>query len=109
MNTCELCGRKYTYDRTKGCTKVKCNSCLVNHRRFELRKKIIAHMGGCCKRCGYDKCNQALHAHHKNEATKGFNISGAHSRSWERIEAELAKCILLCANCHAEEHATTGR
>ena len=26
-------------------------------------------------------------------------------RSWERTVAELAKCVLLCANCHAEVHA----
>ncbi len=35
------------------------------------------------------------------------------NRSMAEVEDELAKCILLCANCHAEEHnpgmATTNR
>lgn len=102
---CVTCGRRYTYERNKGFTKERCNSCQVNRRRFKLRKRIVAYLGGCCGRCGYNKCEQALHAHHTDPSEKSFNISGAHCRSWERIRKELDKCILLCANCHAEEHS----
>src|SRR3990172_2447982 len=28
-----------------------------------------------CVRCGYDKCHQALHFHHKDLPTKEFNIA----------------------------------
>ena len=66
-------------------------------------------MGGKCGKCGYDKCIHALHAHHVNTNDKDFNISGAHSRSWKRIEKELEKCVLLCANCHIEEHSREYR
>lgn len=55
--------------------------------------------------CGYSKCKEALDFHHVNPNEKDFNISGSHSRSWEKIELELKKCVLLCANCHREIHS----
>jgi transposase len=44
----------------------------------------------------------ALHFHHVDPAAKAFALA-AHgmSRSLERARAEAAKCVLLCANCHA--------
>jgi len=35
---------------------------------------------------------------------KEFVINGGSIKSWARMEQELLKCILLCANCHAEQH-----
>jgi hypothetical protein len=38
-----------------------------------------------------------------NPADKEFSIAGRGvARSFERARAEVAKCVLLCANCHAE-------
>lgn len=109
MNICEICNREYEYCRNKGGTRVKCNSCSVNERRIKLRKKIVDHMGGQCVKCGYDKCYGAMHAHHLDPSEKDFNISGSHSRSWAVIEKELGKCILICSNCHSEEHHDCAR
>jgi hypothetical protein len=81
-----------------------CNSCLVNNRRFELKAKIVAWLGGKCTDCGFDGCLAALHAHHLDVNGKDYGLSGAHARSWASIEAELRKCVLLCANCHAIRH-----
>ena len=105
MNVCTDCAKQYTYIRLTGCTTTRCASCCSNQRRFKLKDKIIAHMGGSCARCGYGKCPQALHTHHLDPTQKDFNISGRHCQRWAVIEEELKKCILLCANCHAEEHA----
>ena len=44
--------------------------------------------------------------HHIDARNKDFAIShDGITRRWERTEAELAKCVLLCANCHRETHA----
>lgn len=98
------CGRRYKYSRSSGHTKTRCNSCLVNDRRFDRKIKCIEYMGGKCKRCGYDKCKRALAFHHLDPKTKSFNISGCHTRKWSEVQKELDKCIMLCHNCHAEEH-----
>jgi hypothetical protein len=82
----------------------KCNTCCVNERRYALKKKIANALGGECAKCGYNKCLGALTVHHLDSSIKQFNISGAHSRSWKSIEQEISNCILLCANCHNEEH-----
>lgn len=53
--------------------------------------------------CGYDKCVSALEFHHlgNKEESPAYIIM---RWSWERVKAELEKCILVCANCHREIH-----
>ncbi len=62
-----------------------------------------------CFVCGYSKCFDALHFHHKNPKDKKFNIGWIMKSpiSKEKME-ELDKCILVCANCHCEIHAKNG-
>jgi hypothetical protein len=57
-----------------------------------------------CERCGFaDPC--ALDFHHREPAEKSFKISEyAWKVSDERLLAEIAKCDVLCANCHRVEH-----
>lgn len=45
----------------------------------------------------------ALQFHHLDPAAKEFHIGQrGHSRSIARSRAEVEKCALFCANCHAE-------
>jgi hypothetical protein len=76
----------------------------VIKRRRTVEAKAVALLGGTCLVCGYDKHPGVLDFHHIDDAsTKSFGISsGGLSRSWASIEAELKKCILVCANCHRE-------
>lgn len=103
---CAVCGRDYEYDskNKKGHTKTKCNSCMVNARRYSQREMIVEIKKAGCSICGYKKNSAALQFHHKDEKKKSFEISGNHCRSEESIKNEIAKCILVCANCHAEIH-----
>lgn len=62
--------------------------------------------GGRCQICGYNKCIGAMDFHHVDEEKKSFDLSSRGlTRSWARIEEEIKKCVLVCANCHREIHA----
>ena len=56
-----------------------------------------------CARCGYNKVAVALDFHHRDPADKSFPMAQAYRKGQKTIEAELAKCDVLCANCHREE------
>ena len=60
-----------------------------------------------CANCGYKKCASALTFHHVDPATKLFSLTRC-PQDWtfESVGAEIEKCVVLCANCHAEHHAT---
>ena len=77
----------------------------VDKRRKDLKQQALEYKGKKCKLCGYSKCEEALAFHHLDAKKKDFAISGdGFTRSWKRIQQELDKCILICANCHAELH-----
>lgn len=102
---CEVCGKEYVYRRGHGDTTHKCNSCFSRIRRDKFKTEAIAYLGGKCSICGYNKCNEALEFHHIDPSAKSFTIASNMCLSWNQIQTELDKCVLLCANCHREvEH-----
>ncbi len=77
----------------------------VTNRRKVLMQKAIKYKGGKCIVCKYSKSSRALSFHHLNPAEKSFGISARGiTRSWDKVQKELDKCVLVCANCHAEIH-----
>jgi len=78
----------------------------VARRRKKLKEMAVEYKGGKCIFCGYNKCIDALEFHHLDSKKKDFGLSARGlTRSWKRIQKELDKCILVCANCHRELHA----
>ena len=71
--------------------------------RVRTKLKSIVYKGGSCISCGYNRSVYSMHFHHIDPAEKDFKIAGS-TRSWERIQKELDKCVLLCSNCHGEHH-----
>lgn len=85
----------------------RCKACHAVRSRFwhqERRRACVEFLGGECARCGYRQCLAALHFHHRDPAEKDPEWKRIRVLPIARIEAELSKCELLCANCHAEEH-----
>jgi hypothetical protein len=63
-----------------------------------------------CRDCGYKKCSTALEFHHLDSVAKKSTISRLvkDEYSLDSIKTELRKCVILCANCHREEHERLG-
>lgn len=109
MNTCAW---KHCKNETAGiCCSKRCrNKYYVDRRRKRLKKMAVEYKGGKCEQCGYSKSATALQFHHLDPSQKDFGIaSSGYTRAWEKIRAELDKCVMLCANCHAEEHERLGQ
>jgi hypothetical protein len=79
-------------------------------RMYERKAAIYQHVQNvkrqlCCVDCG-QRHPATLQFHHLNSENKVFNISDAARRgtSLDRIQKEMQKCIVLCANCHLIRH-----
>jgi transposase len=84
----------------------RCRQCRIERvarRRRQLKVMLVAEAGGCCAVCGYDRHLRALAFHHVDPADKRLQISwNGVTQSLETLRTEAQKCVLLCANCHAE-------
>jgi transposase len=82
---------------------LRCRSEAVARRRRKVKAILVAEAGGRCALCAYDRCVGALQFHHVEPAAKRFSLSDTGvTRSLERAREEARKCVLVCANCHAE-------
>jgi len=81
----------------------RCRSAAVAKRRRKVKQQLVEEAGGSCVLCGYSRWQGALQFHHVEPSGKEFHLAHhGHSRSIARSRAEAQKCVLLCANCHAE-------
>jgi hypothetical protein len=84
----------------------RCRSEAVARRRRRVKSVLIQEAGGRCQLCGYDRHQGALEFHHRDPSAKTFGLGeGGVARSIEIVRREARKCVLLCANCHAEVEA----
>lgn len=111
---CPMCKSNFTIDyfylrRNGSGASPYCKSCTniqTVARQQLFKRKCIEYKGGSCISCGYKKYDGALEFHHIDPSKKDFRISNSKSRQYgSKIELELDKCMLLCSNCHREEHA----
>lgn len=119
---CPICGNKFQpIKRLGGQNRKICYDCvpdgLAKYDRHKQIRKVLKEKAAeeklkrGCDRCGYNKYPQVLEWHHDGD-NKSFNpadrLKDGSVKAWEDYQEEIAKCSLLCANCHREVHIEQG-
>lgn len=75
-------------------------------RGLKRKLELVEYKGGKCEKCGYNKNVAALQFHHINPEEKEIKLDARRlsSTNMDTLYKEVDKCMLLCANCHAEIH-----
>lgn len=80
-------------------------------RRAAYRRRVVnryKRIKGCVD-CGYDAHWDALEFDHDDNSQKRDTVASLMYASWAVIKAEIAKCVVRCANCHAIRTRTRER
>lgn len=94
--------KSYQKHKQKVCAKSR----LVGDEKM---KKIEELKSQPCTDCGNTFPTVCMDFDHKEGETKSFNLSRARWKRWEEIEEELAKCELVCSNCHRVRTLNRGQ
>ena len=110
---CLTCSKDLTGRQTKFCSTI-CKQKNINSRHqnykkqsdrgLQVKKKLIEIVGGKCRNCGYNKNYSALCFHHTHGKKFQLDIRKCANTKWETLLKEAQKCVVLCHNCHMEEH-----
>ena len=82
-----------------------------NKEEFKKRNKLarkrktealIAHKSQPCMDCGENYPHYVMDLDHRPGTKKLFQPADAIQKSWRQFWEELAKCDVVCANCHRE-------
>ena len=78
---------------------------VVEFRR-SMKVRAVGFMGSSCRACDRVGPPAIFDFHHLDASRKSFGVGqDGVPRPWDKVVAELAKCVMLCANCHREVHA----
>lgn len=106
---CEIVTIKRKYKELSKEQKIDFNQKTYNYQksqRWTRKRDLVLEKGGCCSSCGYNKNLASISFHHTDPSNKLFEIDSRSlvARTKEAIKIEIDKCVLLCSNCHMEEH-----
>lgn len=77
-------------------------------RHQKTRAVLDSIRAGGCVVCGETDVD-VLDFHHVDPAEKSFNVSASwRKKGLQTVLEEVAKCVVVCANCHRRLHAGTA-
>lgn len=78
--------------------------------RKKFRKFVIAQKQKPCADCGVQYPHYVMDFDHLEPSKKSFNVGTWRNQSMEKVVEEIAKCELVCSNCHRERtHGTSQK
>lgn len=77
----------------------------MRNKYKQRREDAISSLGGKCEHCG---ATENLEFDHINAKEKSFSLFKSPNMSKEKFEIELAKCQLLCGDCHKVKSSKNG-
>ena len=115
MKVCSKCNTEksleefYFRDKARGIRRAECKECSIERTRANYRdakdmvNEIKTTLG--CAKCGEARF-YLLEFHHIDPSEKSDTVARlVHSScNIEKVQAEIEKCVCLCANCHREYH-----
>lgn len=74
--------------------------------RKQVKNLLVDAFDSRCGYCGEIFPIEVFEFHHIDPSTKNFEVAQgiAKHSSWEKLTKEVAKCVMLCANCHRMLH-----
>lgn len=99
--TWHLCENELSGRKTKFCS-IQCNNKYqVTKKRRNLKATLVEAAGSKCVDCGYTGPAFMFDFDHRDPKLKSFSISDKGvTVSLARLQEEVKKCDLVCANCH---------
>lgn len=119
MSICTICkiqlSPENAYNKAaskKGKLYARCKKCFTRYcveRWIKRKESAILQMGNKCADCLQSFPYQVYDFHHLDPNQKDMSWDKMRQVSPERLSIELAKCVLLCANCHRIRHISMCR
>ena len=99
--SCKPCMQKYHVNWYANNSETHKRNVKRNSYKFKQRYYEFMQQQSCAE-CGETR-TATLQWDHIDPSTKSFNVSDALrlGYGWDKIMAEIAKCVCLCGNCHA--------
>jgi hypothetical protein len=95
--------RKYVRLRSEAQKKSRRTTCQINNakRHAKVRALLKELKAKPCADCNQSFPPYVMHFDHRNPADKKYNVAKMLNNGLDTVRAEIAKCDLVCANCHA--------
>lgn len=100
----ELIGKQTLYCSMRCKNRVHQSYPAQKKRGIQRKLHFVKQLGGKCSVCGYETNLAALVFHHSGGKEFKLDARSLSNRKLAPVLKEVAKCKLMCHNCHAELH-----